>query len=183
MVVARSRVDAIYPNVLQRSMNRLAACGLLVGVLVGAVLAGGGCWAATHAAQQTPGFECPLGCALLAFGTAVEQEHAGLHWYNFTVESSCCGFKWGDLRFAVRGPVVSGSPGSDSTMKITDSGGGSVANYSFSTGNWVNGASIEVSSTMTAALFTGPTNLTGVGEVLSIIGTDQFQGTVSANIP
>lgn len=163
---------------------------LPVGILA-AVLIDGAAFAAIGApfpwfeptCAGCPSSTTPLGTAL-GLGAPTEQVVGGLHWYNFTVESAGGGLVAAEIQVEVladTGAIV--PPGLDWSLSLIGTGGITAAEYDFSAAAWATGGPATISSGDTLALGSGPTSLSGAGDMLEVLGQGSFDGTISVEIP
>ncbi len=167
-------------------LSVLLPIGIVAAVLIdGAVFAAIG-WPAPPVQPGGPCEGCsvaPIGTSL-ALGQPLEQTSGPNHWYNFTVQSAGGGITLGDISFQLvtaTGAVV--APGGSWSLVVLDLEGSLAGTYSLSTGSWVSGGGAAITSGQTFVLDAVSTDLSGQGEVLNVIGTGPFGGSISVGIP
>lgn len=124
----------------------------------------------------------PLGTQL-AVSPAKESTKGTTNWYNFTVQSAGGGLTLQNLVFQVQttqGALVT-MPGT-ATMTVVGLTGATVGTYTISTGTWASGGSTAVSNQQQFILTT-PTTTSLSGDVLVILGSGTFSGSIQATIP
>jgi hypothetical protein len=120
----------------------------------------------------------------VALGQPLERSAGPNHWYNFTVQSAGGGITLGDIAFQVvtaTGAIV--PPGASWTLVVLSLSGSYLGIYSLASGTWSSGAGEPITSSQTFVLDSGSTTLSGQGDVMNVIGTGTFQGSISVNIP
>ncbi len=125
----------------------------------------------------------PIGTAL-ALGQPIEEVAGANHWYNFTVQSAGSGILTGNVQFqpvTAMGAIITAGHGW--TLDVLGPTGLDVASYSFSSASFSAGPATVLQSGQVFALNTGSTTLSGQGDILNVIGTGSFQGSISVNIP
>jgi hypothetical protein len=165
--------------------DRYLAIGLVVGIGVALCLEAAAFSIVIEAPTPAANEENspPVGIAL---GIAAPTEAAAgpHHWYNFTVESAAGGIEFDDIDFEVLISVGTGVvPGPNWTLTVDPFEGGIAGTYSFGNDDWSQGGATSFTTTETIVLDSGPTDLDAVGDVLELIGTGPFQGSVSVEIP
>jgi archaeal type IV pilus assembly protein PilA len=162
----------------QRGVSPIIATILLVAITVvlAAVL-----YILISGLTKGPG-NTPIGTQL-AVSPAKESTAGTTNWYNFTVQSAGGGLQLSNLVFQVRttnGAFVS-LPGA-STMTVIGLTGATVGTYTISSGTWASGGSTSVSNQQQIILTT-PSTTSLSGDVLVILGSGTFSGSIQATIP
>lgn len=126
----------------------------------------------------------PLGTAL-AMSPANEQSKAANFWYNFSVQSASGGLTLSNLAFQVQtstGGIVTlaGAPGG--AITVIGLTGTTVGSYTIATAAWSSGGSTAVSNQQ-QIIIQCTNNLESQGDVLVVLGSGSFSGSVSVNIP
>lgn len=175
----RTRSQRQWRKKAKRGVSPIIATILLVAITVvlAAVL-----YILISGLTKGPG-NTPLGTSL-ALGTPSEAAKGTNNWYNFTVQSAGGGIILNNIQFQVvtaTGSIV--TPGGSWTMSALSITGVSVATYSFASGTWTSGGTTIITSSQTIVLNSVSTSLSAQGDVLNVIGTGSFQGSISVTIP
>lgn len=123
----------------------------------------------------------PLGTAL-AMSPAVEASKGANFWYNFSVASASGGLTLSSLAFQVQtstgGIVTLTAP----TVTVIGLTGTVVGTYTVASATWASGGSTSVSNQQEVIIQT-TSNLESQGDVLVVLGSGSFSGSITVNIP
>jgi len=123
----------------------------------------------------------PLGTAL-AVASANEGQKGTNFWYNFSIESASGGLTLSNLAFQFQtasGGIVTLTAPTISAIGLT---GTTVGTYTVASGTWATGGSTLVSNQQ-QLIFQTTSNLVGQGDVLVVLGSGSFSGSIQATIP
>jgi hypothetical protein len=122
----------------------------------------------------------------LAIETPTESTTGGNHLYNFSVESAGGGITWNDVTFFILTSTGDGvaTTGPGWNLTILSFLGHHIAFYALGPGvaDWISGGNLAVSSQQSIQL-TSPASLSLVGDVLELVGSGSFQGSIDVAIP
>ena len=133
-------------------------------------------------AVNAVGAKTPIGTEL-AVAPATESSRGSTNWYNFSIQSAGGGLLLSNLapKVETTGGAIVALPGS-STLTVIGLTGATVATYSISTGTWTSGGSTAVSNQQEIILTT-PSTTSLSGDMLVILGSGSFSGSISVSIP